>query len=35
MKMQKVGIVGCGIGGLTIANLLLNNGHEVTIFEKQ
>lgn len=34
MKKLKVGIVGCGIAGLTVANLLRAQGHEITILEK-
>ena len=31
---MKVAIVGAGIGGLTVAALLEEQGHEVKIFEK-
>ena len=33
--MQKVGIIGAGIGGLTSAIMLRRYGHNITIFEKQ
>ena len=31
---DQIHIVGAGVGGLTIASLLANNGHQVEIFEK-
>lgn len=31
---MKISIIGAGIGGLTVACLLANEGHEVTVFEK-
>ena len=31
--MKKIAVIGAGIGGLTLANLLIDKGHEVTLFE--
>lgn len=32
---MKIGIVGAGIGGLTVAALLQEQGHEIQVFEKK
>lgn len=34
MKNLKVGVIGAGIGGLTVANALRNQGHTVDVFEQ-
>ena len=31
---MKIAIVGCGIGGLAIANLLANTDHEITLYDQ-
>ena len=33
--MKRIAIIGAGIGGLTVGNLLIDKGHKVTLFEKQ
>ncbi|SUM34535.1 Salicylate hydroxylase [Staphylococcus gallinarum] len=33
--MMKIGIVGAGIGGLTTAALLIEQGHDVKVFEQK
>ena len=33
--MDKVAIVGAGLGGLSAAAHLLSQGHEVTVFERE
>lgn len=32
---MKIAIVGAGIGGLTAAALLIEQGHDVSVFEKR
>lgn len=32
---MKIAIVGAGIGGLTAAALLIEQGHDVSVFEKE
>jgi glycine/D-amino acid oxidase-like deaminating enzyme len=35
MKEHKnIGIIGCGVSGLTVANLLIQNGYSVTLYSK-
>ena len=31
---RPIAIIGAGVGGLSIATLLVNDGHKVTVFEK-
>jgi monoamine oxidase len=31
--MEKIAIIGAGVSGLTIGNLLLEKGYDITIFE--
>jgi hypothetical protein len=35
MSKKRVGIIGAGIGGLTVAALLTKKGYHVTVFEKE
>ena len=32
---MRIGVIGAGIGGLTVAAGLSNDGHDVTVFEQR